>query len=225
MGQTLRFGKHIFGAPEKSISLGELAASNPVGKAIPEDLTELLKAMRIKTDQGNNIIVKNTDEVGCNLLNILYPHEDLSDQGNPLFACKLPVRNNLGTSPRFAVLQPWIPAQITAWSCHCQHSWWGNVCTATLHVHLLSEQRTTPFIVIRPYNGEVEAQDTDRELGFYCVCSGEVYLEVFPASSILRGALIVPDYTTPPTSDSFVVDTNPDMFCRLNVLRMSRFQN
>ncbi|EPT05428.1 hypothetical protein FOMPIDRAFT_1044763 [Fomitopsis schrenkii] len=88
MGQTLRFGKHIFGAPEKSISLGELAASNPVGKAIPEDLTELLKAMRIKTDQGNNIIVKNTDEIKeTHFLHASYQSETTWEQAQDLLCC------------------------------------------------------------------------------------------------------------------------------------------
>lgn len=80
-----------------------------------------------------------------------------------------------------------------------------------------------PFIIIRPYDGVVEARETDRELGFYCVCLSDIDMEVFPAGTIIRGALIVPDFTAPCQSDSFVIDTDPDMFCRLNALRATRF--
>lgn len=71
-----------------------------------------------------------------------------------------------------------------------------------------------PFIVIRPLDGKVEPEDCDKDLGFYRVRVSEYDLEVHPAQSIIRRALVVPDYNTP--GDYFVVDIDPDMFSQLN---------
>ena len=65
MGQRLKFGDHIFGAPEKAMSIGQLEGFDPVAKVIPEGLTELLKAMSIKNAQGEDINVQSTDNVSC----------------------------------------------------------------------------------------------------------------------------------------------------------------
>lgn len=65
MGQRLKFGDHIFGAPEKAMSIGQLEGIDPVAKVIPEGLTELLKAMSIKNVQGEDINVQSTDNVTC----------------------------------------------------------------------------------------------------------------------------------------------------------------
>ena len=65
IGQRLKFGDHVFGAPEKAISIGQLEEFDPVAKVIPKGLTELLEAMSIKNAQGEDIDVQSTDNVSC----------------------------------------------------------------------------------------------------------------------------------------------------------------
>ena len=78
-----------------------------------------------------------------------------------------------------------------------------------------------PMIMVKTLDGEVMVQDKDKDLGFYRICPGEQATELFSARDIVRGALLTIDRST--SEDFFVVDTDPDMFFRLNTMRRARF--
>ena len=78
-----------------------------------------------------------------------------------------------------------------------------------------------PLIMVKPLDGEVIVQDKDKDLGFYRICPGEQATELFSARDIVRGALVTIDRGTP--EEFLVVDTDPDMFFRLNSMRRARF--
>ena len=227
IGQRLRFGDHTFGAPEKAISIEQLAQFNPVGKVIPEGLTDLLNAMAIKTSQGEDVTVQPADNVSLNFLHVLLL---FNAHGIPQ------IMEYRFLRVYYQSEETWRKAQNIL---HCSPSYRGkarrdhvivNTVDGPMFAQLLFMftymvgNIQHPFIVIHPYDGAVEAQDIDKELGFYRLRLSEIDAEVFPAHTIIRGALVVPDYATPGGSDSFVIDTDPDMFCRLNSLRSARFQ-
>ena len=78
-----------------------------------------------------------------------------------------------------------------------------------------------PLIMVKPLDGEVIAQDKDKDLGFYRLCPGHEPRELFSARDIIRGALVTPDREK--DEEFFAVDVDPDMFCRLNSLRNAQF--
>ena len=78
-----------------------------------------------------------------------------------------------------------------------------------------------PMIMTKPLDGPVMVQDKDKDLGFYRICPGEQATELFSVRDIVRGALVTIDRGTP--GEYFVVDTDPDMFFRLNSMRRARF--
>ena len=86
---------------------------------------------------------------------------------------------------------------------------------------IMLEEVCYPIIMVKPLDGEVIIQDKDKDLGFYRLCTGLMPTELFSARDIIRGALITTDKEN--AGDCFVVDTDPDMFCRLNSLRSARF--
>ena len=79
-----------------------------------------------------------------------------------------------------------------------------------------------PMIMAKPLDGKVRPQERDQDFGFYRVCPGEQATELFSARDIIQGALVTVDIGTP--GEFFVVDTDPDMFFRLNSMRKARFR-
>lgn len=86
---------------------------------------------------------------------------------------------------------------------------------------IMLEDIPHPLIMVRPLDGEVMIHEKDKDLGFYRLCPGSEPTELFSAQDIVRGALVTIDNEH--NGEFFVVDTDPDMFCRLNSLRHTRF--
>ena len=86
---------------------------------------------------------------------------------------------------------------------------------------IMLEEVCYPIIMVKPLDGEVIVQDKDKDLGFYRLCPGLMPAELFSGRDIIRGALVTTDREH--AGEFFAVDTDPDMFCRLNSLRSTRF--
>ncbi|KAH9828716.1 uncharacterized protein C8Q71DRAFT_799953 [Rhodofomes roseus] len=202
----LSFDKRIFlGAPEKPITIAELATSDSVAKDLHLQLNDLLEHVGPKSKDGENIKVGPHDQiVEYRFLKVNYQSEETWKQDFDLLRC---TPSWFGKERRDHILL---------------NTEDGHIFARLMLIFTYSVDGIEhPFIVVRPLDGAVEPEDRDKDLGFYRVRQSEYDLEVHPAQSIIRGALIIRDHDN--IGDHFAVDIDPDMFCRLNTFRARQF--
>ncbi|KZT70542.1 hypothetical protein DAEQUDRAFT_667378, partial [Daedalea quercina L-15889] len=198
---------HILGAPQKPTTIA--ATLHPIAKDLHLDLADLLWDMELRTQDGQAIEIKPQDEiVEYRFLKVHYQSMETWGTSRDLLRC----------SPSFNKQERHDHVMVDAQG--------GAIFAQLLLIFTYPVNGVQhPFIVIRPYDGDINSKERDARLGFYRVSHSRVTAEVFPAYSIIRGALIVPDHSSPGKSDFFVMDIDPDMFCRLNSLRSHRFEH
>ncbi|KAH9921770.1 uncharacterized protein B0H18DRAFT_1086042 [Fomitopsis serialis] len=203
---NLAFGDNlILGAPQKPTTIADFTASNEIYKDLLADLAALLKYMDYKTPEGNDIQVTPQDEViEYRFLKVHYQSLETWKQSTDYLRCN---PNFYGQERRDHVLMDVED---------------GELFGRLLFAFTFSVNGTRhPFVILKPLDGEITVNDRDKDLGFYRLRSGEHDAELFPAEHLVRGALITSDPGN--HQEFFVVDHDPDMFCRLNALRSSRF--
>ncbi|EPS96046.1 hypothetical protein FOMPIDRAFT_1131204 [Fomitopsis schrenkii] len=204
--KPLKIGDHlVLGSPQKSTSIEQLAASNPICKDLHVLLNNYFEEVQVRTSKGQKVNVTPKDQiVEYRFLKVNYQSQETWKQATDYLRCN-PLFYG---QPRFDHVMLGVED--------------GEIFSKLLFVFsILLEGVCHPIIMVRPLDGEVMAQEKDRDLGFYRTCPGVQPRELFSASDIIRGALIVAD--TEKDGEFLVVDTDPDIFCRLNVLRHSRF--
>ncbi|KAH9844247.1 uncharacterized protein C8Q71DRAFT_826723 [Rhodofomes roseus] len=195
-----------FGAPEKPKPLAEL--QNHV-MDLHKDVTTVLDVLEIRSRNGDKISVGPHDEVvEYRFLKVSYESEETWKQETDFLRC---TPSWFGKERRDHVIIDTAEGPIFA-------------CLLMMFTCTTADGDTHPFVIVKPLDGPVEPQERDRVLGFYRVQPSAYDVEVLPAQAIIRGALVTPDHGSPAGRSYFVVDNDPDMFCRLNSLRRNRFR-
>ncbi|EPT01467.1 hypothetical protein FOMPIDRAFT_1120536, partial [Fomitopsis schrenkii] len=191
----------VLGSPQKPTSIEALGVSNPVCKDLHTLLNNYFQELGITTPDGQNISVTPRDQVvEYRFLKVNYQSQETWKQTTDYLRCN-PLFYG---QPRYDhVILAMEDGEIFSRLVFIFSIMLGGVCH--------------PMILVTPLDGEVMLHDKDKDLGFYRICPGREKVEMFSARDIIRGALVTIDRER--AGEFLVVDTDPDMFCRLNSLR------